>query len=417
MRGPSASAGAKGRSAAARATGAGMAACLVLLAGAAPAGAAVRGPVDGARAAGGQKLPGMPSALGDDPERFPCTAASKTEAEKGDWSRRRLDLDRVRVHGTGEGVTVAVIDTGVEKDAAALKGRVTTQGEADQDCVGHGTFLANLVAGTGGATPELGGVAPGARILGLRGTDARGTPDAALVVEALRAATAAKADVITVSAALPRRDKEVTRAVSAALRSGAVVVAAAVPDPPNATADPVPSRPYWPASEPGVISVVDMLPSGGRPDGALRTTGVDLAAPGAGVVSGGPRGSGHFLGSGASLAAAYTAGAAAVVRSAHPDAPAEEVARRLVATAYPADVPQLDPYAAVTSVADAAASGPRQRSVEAVRMRDTASADRAIGRATLLALGGGAGVLAVVWAAVMLPRARARGWRPAGRRD
>ncbi|MDQ0988464.1 S8 family serine peptidase [Streptomyces sp. V2I9] len=391
---------------AARAAGAGLAAGLVLLTAAVPAGASVR-------ADGEQKLPAMPSALGDDPQRSPCTPASRTAAEQVDWSRQRLDLGRLRDHGTGEGVTVAVIDTGVAADAPALRGRVTAHGGAGEDCVGHGTFVAHLVAGAGGSSSDLAGVAPGARVLGLRGTDDRGRPDAALVARALQDATEAKADVITVSVALPRRSGELTRAVEAAVRSGAVVVAAAVPDPPAATEDPVPSRPYWPASEPGVISVLDMQPSGARSERALRTTGVDLAAPGVGVVAGGPRGSGHFLGSGASLAAAYTAGAAAVVRAAHPDASADEVARRLVSSAYPADVPQLDPYAAVTAVADFAAQEAAPAPVETVRMRDTSAADRATDRATLLAVGGGAGLLAVVWAAMTLPRARARGWRPA----
>ncbi|WP_219818817.1 S8 family serine peptidase, partial [Streptomyces sp. SM5] len=63
-------------------------------------------------------------------------------------------------------VTVAVIDTGVASSAAALKGRVTSRGEGGEDCVGHGTFVANLVAGAGGGTPGLSGVAPRARVLG-----------------------------------------------------------------------------------------------------------------------------------------------------------------------------------------------------------------------------------------------------------
>lgn len=396
--------------------GAGLAA-LLLLSGAVPAGAAVQAPGGAWRAAGEeQELPALPSVLPDDPGRSACTPASKTKAEKEDWSRQRLDLGRVHRHGQGEGVTVAVVDTGVASSAAALKGRVTSRGEGGEDCVGHGTFVANLVAGAGGGTPGLSGVAPRARVLGLRGTDALGRPDAARVAEALRAAVDAKADVITVSVALPKRSAELTSAVREARRAGVVVVAAATPDPPAATADPVPARQYWPASEPGVISVVDMVPSGARPDQALETSGVDLAAPGAGIVSGGPRGTGHFLGAGPSLAAAYTAGAAAVVRGAHPEASADEVAHRLVSTAYPADVPQLDAYAAVTAVADPAARTGDERTAEAVRLPDTAAADRAAHRATLLTLGGAAGVLAVVWAAVMVPRARARGWRPAGPR-
>lgn len=160
-----------------------------------------------------------------------------------------------------------------------------------------------------------------------------------------------------------------------------------------------------------------MLPGGVRPDGSLPTYGVDLAAPGAGVVSGGPRGTGHYLGGGVPVATAYAAGAVAAVRAAHPDDSPEDVVRRLTATAYPADIPQLDAYAAVTSVLGepAGSDGPGDKAgAEPVTVRDTAATDRATGRATLFVLLGSAAVLAVLWAGFALSRARARGWRPAG---
>ncbi|MEU7329767.1 S8 family serine peptidase, partial [Streptomyces parvus] len=268
---------------------------------------------DGAK---GQELPGMPTALDPRAEAVACTPASKERAKKQDWSRQRLDLDRLHRHTTGSGVTVALISTGVDPGAEGLDGRVTAQGQAADDCVGQGTFLAGLIAGTGGPTPRLAGVAPGAKVLALRGTDRRGQPDPALVTAAVRAATTAEADVIAVAVALPRKDTALTRAVAEARKAGAVVVASATPEPPSrGSADEIPSRTYWPAGEPGVLAVADMLPAGARPDAALPTEGIDLAAPGAGVVSGGPRGKGHYLGGGVAVATAYTAGAAAAVRA------------------------------------------------------------------------------------------------------
>lgn len=238
-----------------------------------------------------------------------------------------------------------------------------------------------------------------------------------LVTAAVRAATAAKADVIAVAVALPRKDAALTRAVAEARKAGAVVVAAATPDPPSrGSGDEIPSRTYWPAGEPGVLAVADMLPGGTRPDGALPTGTVDLAAPGAGVVSGGPRGKGHYLGGGTAVATAYAAGAVAAVRATHPDDPADAVTRRLTATAYPADIPQLDAYAAVTTVLgdSAAPAAGAERAAEPVAVRDTSATDRATGRATLFVLLGSAGVLSLLWAGFALSRARARGWRPAG---
>ncbi|MEU2413475.1 S8 family serine peptidase [Streptomyces sp. NPDC088922] len=396
-------------------SGAGLAAAL-LLPTALPAQAAPPSRVPAADGKKGQELPGMPSALDPEAEEVACTPASRETAKKQDWSRQRLDLDRLHQHSTGAGVTVALIGTGVAPGAAGLKGRVTADGDAAVDCVGSGTFLAGLIAGTGGDSPRLAGVAPEAKILALRGTDRRGAASADLVVDALRAATEARAEVIAVAVALPRQDAALSSAVAEARRAGAVVVAAATPDPPSrGGSDEIPPRTYWPAGEPGVLSVADMLPGGVRPDGSLPTDGVDLAAPGAGVVSGGPRGKGHYLGGGVPVATAYAAGAVAAVRAAHPDDSPEDVVRRLTATAYPADIPQLDAYAAVTSVLGEPAAAARDKhGAEPVTVRDTAATDRATGRATLFVLLGSAAVLAVLWAGFALSRARARGWRPAG---
>ncbi|MFE6984187.1 S8 family serine peptidase [Streptomyces griseus] len=369
---------------------------------------------DGAK---GQELPGMPTALDARAEAVACTPASKEQAKKQDWSRQRLDLDRLHRHTVGAGVTVALISTGVDPEAEGLDGRVTAEGEAADDCVGQGTFLAGLIAGTGGSTPGLAGVAPGAKVLALRGTDRRGQADPALVTAAVRAATTAEADVIAVAVALPRKDAALTRAVAEARKAGAVVVAAATPEPPTrGSADEIPSRTYWPAGEPGVLAVADMLPVGARPDGALPTEGVDLAAPGAGVVSGGPRGKGHYLGAGVAVATAYAAGAAAAVRATHPEESAGAVIRRLTATAYPADTPQLDAYAAVTTILDdsTAPVAGAERAADPVTVRDTSDTDRATGRAVLFVLLGASGVGSLLWAGFAFTRARARGWRPAG---
>lgn len=352
----------------------------------------------------------MPSALDPQAQQVACTPASRTKAQSQDWSRQHLDLDRLQEQGRGAGVTVALIDTGVAPDASGLGKRVTASGGADVDCVGHGTFLAGLIVGTGGGNARLTGIAPQAELLALRGTDERGTPRVSLVVAALRAAMAADADVIAVTVALPERDANLSRAVAEAREAGAVVVAAATPDPPRRLGrDEVPARTYWPAGEPGVLSVADMVPGGERPKGALPTSGIDLVAPGTGVVSGGPRGDGHYLGSGAPVAAAYVAGTAAVVRAARPGDSAEAVTRRLTATAYPADIPQLDPYAALTMVLDdPGRPAGADRAAGPVTVRDTSRADRATDRATTFVLLGTAVVFSFLWAAFAIPRARTR---------
>ncbi|WP_436851234.1 S8 family serine peptidase [Streptomyces asoensis] len=359
------------------------------------------------------RLPVMPARLDADAA---CTGASAQRATTVPWEQGNLQLTGTWPFSDGSGVTVAVVDTGVSTKAPALSGRVTAVGAAGQDCVGHGTFVAGLVAAATVDGVRFAGVARRARILAVRGTDERGAATAQSVASGIAEATAAGADVITVSSALPQGSTGLTKSVEAALAKDVLVVAAAVPDPATGSSargeDPAP-RAYWPAAQSGVLSVLDVDAQGRRPDDALLPRAADLAAPGDGVVGIGPRGGGHFIGSGASFAAAYTAGAAALVRSAHPDLTAAQTAARLTASAYPDDVPRLDPFAAVTGVVPqtpARAGAPAREAPLRLPADDAAGPVR---RASMFAAAGAALVLLVVWAALALPRARARDWRPA----
>lgn len=140
-------------------------------------------------------------------------------------------------------------------------------------------------------------------------------------------------------------------------------------------------------------------------------SGADLAAPGDAVVSIGPKGSGHFIGSGASFAAAHVAGAAALVRARYPELKAAQVSRRLTEAAYPAVPPRLDPYAALTAVpTDDKGTAPRPERAVVPPPPATEPRTRAL---VIAGLGGGL-VLLVAAGAVVIPRGRARNWRPAG---
>ncbi|GAA4949201.1 hypothetical protein GCM10023238_14400 [Streptomyces heliomycini] len=109
---------------------------------------------------------------------------------------------------------------------------------------------------------------------------------------------------------------------------------------------------------------MDFGPGGVRQKNAPPAHEPDLSAPGDEMVSVGPGGAGHYIGSGASLAAAGVAGTAALVRAYHPDLTAARPPAASSDTAYPSDTPRLDPYAALSLVQDrvkpsAQAAGPR----------------------------------------------------------
>ncbi|MFJ3672569.1 S8 family serine peptidase [Streptomyces sp. NPDC090106] len=359
------------------------------------------------------KLPVMAAELADGAG---CTKASTSTTKNIPWEHQSLELAQAARISQGAGVKVGVVDTGVSTGAPTLKGRVEAVGDAGDDCVGHGTFVAGLIAAAPAKGVAFHGIAPRATVVAARGTTERGVASADRVATGIRAAVDAGAQVVEVSAAFATRSDQLDAAVVYAVEHDVLVVAAAVPDPPGsdaaATTTPAP-RDYWPAASPGVLSVLDVDVQGSRPDTALLAVDADLAAPGDGVVGIGPRGSGHFVGSGASFAAAYTAGVAALVRSAYPDLSAAEVGRRLTATAYPDVVPRLDAYAAVASVSDATEPNSRASAHDAaVRLPDRGHGERATRTALLVTAGGTAVVLVVGWAALVVPRGRSRGWRP-----
>ncbi|MFF8593829.1 S8 family serine peptidase [Streptomyces sp. NPDC015220] len=328
------------------------AAALLLCAAVAPAAAAPASPGASpapSSSAGALRLPVVPARLGA--MATACTGGSGTVMTQVPWAQRLLGLGRAGLLTDGAGVTVGVVDTGVSTKAAALSGRVTARPDAGSDCVGHGTFVAGLIAAAPRSGVGFAGVAPGARIFAARGTDATGTADASTVARGIRAAVDAGCRVVTVSAALAANSSALSSAVRYATAHDVLLVAPAVPDDTSAGRDRTSSAtPFWPAAAPGVLSVVDFGVDGKHPDGALQPLEPDLAAPGDRVSGIGPAGDGHFVGSGASFAAAYVAGAAALVRAYRPGLTAAQTADRLERTGYPADVPRLDVDGALTGV-------------------------------------------------------------------
>ncbi|MFE5023391.1 S8 family serine peptidase [Streptomyces sp. NPDC056656] len=358
----------------------------------------------------GESLPVVVQTLADD---APCRPASGKRAGQAPWTQDMLGLDRVWRMTRGQGVTVAVVGTGVGTTIPALAGRVTPAGAKDgQDCVGHGSFVAGLIAAAPREGSGFTGVAPAARILAVRATTQRGATTAATVARGIEAAVGGGAKVIAVPYAFAGRSARLTAAVARARRADALVVAPAVPDQPprQAAADAAQPQDYWPAAEPGVLSVVDFGADGSRPPNAAVPRHADLGAPGDRVVSVGPGGEGAFTGSGSSLAVGFAAGAAALVRSYEPGIDADRTRTRLLGGSYTATMPRLDPYAAVSGVmpADSAAA---MEQAGPVTLPVVAPDSGARSRSMLIATGGVSLVLLVGALGWLVPRARARGWR------
>lgn len=245
----------------------------------------------------------------------------------------------------GAGVTVAVLDTGVnaklpELSGAVLKGADTTgektdgRRDLDRKDGGHGTGMAALIAGQGGGTTGFTGIAPEAKILPVhvdsKFGDKVGLFDA--FAAGIRVAVDHRAKVINLSmavnsAAMPDRcDSDVEDAIAYAIRHDVVVVAGA-----GNTGD-TDNWPMLPASCPGVLAVGAIDPALRPWKGSQRQPYVAVAAPGAGSGIIGAKGEYFRRAWGTSIATALTSGAVALIRSHNPKMPARTVVQRLIAT-------------------------------------------------------------------------------------
>ncbi len=246
----------------------------------------------------------------------------------------------------GAGVTVAVVDTGVDGSVVELNGAVVGGtdvsgiGSADgQTPVGddsnHGTLVASLLAGRG--TPAGGGligVAPEASILSV--SVAFGTSDATLsnddqIAAGIRWAVDNGADVINMSLTRNTLDWPTSwdDAFMYAFDHDVVVVAAAGNRGSGTT------EVGAPATIPGVLTVagVDQAKEASF-DASSQGITIAVAAPSEKLVGVAP-GGGYMQWYGTSAAAPIVSGLVALVRSAYPKLDAAQVINRVIATANP----------------------------------------------------------------------------------
>lgn len=286
------------------------------------------------------------------PMALPGAVAMAQPVVDGQWWHQQWRMDEVWQIADGSGVTVAVLDSGVEAGLPDLAGAVVpgndylgdTDGRSDYDSDdGHGTAMASLITADGNGT-GIRGVAPAATILpvvvldGSRPSfsdDSGEFPTDEMFGRAIEWAVDQGADVINMSIGAPGPlgcQPRIVAGVRYALEHEVIVVAAGGNQRGGDT--------EVPANCPGVLTV-------GATDSVLepwedshRGEFTDVTGPGVYIASVNAAGQVR-LSSGTSDASALVSGAIALVRSEFPDATADEVLRRIFATArdLPADAP------------------------------------------------------------------------------
>ncbi|MFI5838807.1 S8 family serine peptidase [Catenuloplanes sp. NPDC051500] len=288
-----------------------------------------------------------------------CGTTGATDA-RSTWAQQQLVPDKAWETTRGNGVVVAVIDSGVDASLPQLSGRVmpgaditSGTGVGDSDCLGSGTAMAAIIAGSSDQADTPSGIAPDATIMPIRVVDDKSESDPADEATAIEVAVSAGAQVIAVGAHVDLSDPAVSAAIADALAKDLLVIVAAGPGP----------MPQAPKGSSGALITVGAVGPDGKFAADFQGTSVDVVAPGMDVASLGINGSGTISASGPQYAVAFVAGQAALVRAAYPSLTAQQVKHRIESTSDKVGgqaagsesrygFGMINPAAAVTSAVD-----------------------------------------------------------------
>jgi type VII secretion-associated serine protease mycosin len=285
---------------------------------------------------------------------IPAFADSTRDSQ---WHLKALDVEKAQLISQGEGVTVAVVDTGVDATHPDLSGSVmpgidltNTGVDGTVDSKGHGTAMAGLIAAHGNDGNGALGISPRAKVLPVRVANT-GQLDAKAVLEGIKYATRQGVQVISLSLATGG-GSELRQAVSDAIATNIVVVAAAgnLPDDKTLVA---------PAGYDGVIAVGGSTQNGEHEKTSTTGAGILISAPATDVVSTAPGGK-YRAGTGTSDSTAIVSGVVALIRAKYPKLTVKQVTEAITSTAADKGDPGRDSlfgYGIVNPVAALAKAG------------------------------------------------------------
>jgi type VII secretion-associated serine protease mycosin len=276
------------------------------------------------------------------------------------WAFDSVPFEAAWDQTTGAGVCVAVLDTGIATTHPEFAGRIggtlDLSGDGVEDGYGHGTHVAGIIAADANNGVGVAGAAPGATLLVVKVLANDGWGQSSWVAQGITWAVDHGARVINMSlgSACPQSapsgcdSTAMQTAVTYAQNHDVVVVAAA-----GNEGDPLDHYPdrtnpeygywSWPAALSWPIAVAAVDSSSNRPAFSTQASYVDVAAPGASILSTAPVApttvwtsgtTGYGTMSGTSMATPYVSALVALLRSAHPTESATQIRSRVTSTAH-----------------------------------------------------------------------------------
>lgn len=257
------------------------------------------------------------------------------------WHHQKLEMEAAWDHASGEGVTVAVVDTGVtcshpDLSAMCVAGYDFVNGDSDpRDDHGHGTHVAGIAAATTNNGVGVAASGWGAKIMPVKALDRTGNGAHSAISAGISWAADNGAEVINLSLGSFFTSNTLQRAIARAIDSGSVVVAA--------VGNEQTSNPTYPACYPGVIGISATGQTDRRASFSNYGACVDVAAPGVGILSTVPSG-GYQAWSGTSMACPVAAGVIALLVGQDPSRSPAQIEQILEESADDIGDPGVDSF-------------------------------------------------------------------------
>ena len=287
-----------------------------------------------------------------------CQAGVENYVTQRPWTDKLFDADILRLQSTGKGVTVAVIDSGVDVDNPHLADAVvpgTSYLDGDDsngmaDTYSHGTAVAGIIAARDVQGSSVRGLAPEASIMPIRVFESireengrqTGAPSLETVGKAIRYAVDHHAQIINISLSDTHDDPRIQEAVRYAESNGSLIVASAGN---RLTSASTKDGLRYPAAYDEVVGVTAVDAELNATEDSVHGSQVDISAPGMMTASTIPGGVDCVFAtdvSSTSFATAYASAEAALIASRYPNETPAQWRQRMLVSANRVNSDQRD---------------------------------------------------------------------------